>query len=272
MATPQEEIARQVEQDHQELKNLIAAFLLVGGTYLTVQEWADARKAQKPRLMKRVNKLLADQNQRLVNNGSIEKLVDEVWNEGATQAQKELRQAGEQVTDTLSKREAETVKDALAKELKTDLTKLRVGMLRSTDKVVTDLIDDAVLKASRGTPLGDAIGEAVKQFDERGVPGIIDRSGRRWKPETFTDLCVRVTQQRTRTQVKVAVCRHSTTRYVKVVGGGANTCRDCAALEGKILSVTAPALPPAVMTVDQAIQERLFHPRCTHDIAPWKPV
>lgn len=275
MATEQQarqQIVGQVEEDHQELVEILAAFLLVGAGTLTATEWAASRRAQKPRVMKQVNRLLTKQNSRLVNDPIVRRVVEEGWETGEQAIRRQLAEDAATAVEKVTAAQAETIKKALVAELQEDLTKLRVGMLRSSDKTLTKLINqvaDGVADGAADKTVEAAVTEAVEQLRRDGVAGIIDRSGRRWKPETFTDLCVKTVHSRAVTQGKLDACIVNNIPLVKVVGGGANTCDDCMQLEGVILAVDSPVTPPAIMTVDDARRRRLFHPRCTHSIEPY---
>lgn len=263
-----QQIVDQVDEDHQEVVDVLVAFLLVGAGTLTVAEWVASRTAQKPRVMKQINRLLTNQNSRLVNDPVVRQVIEQGWETGEQALRRQLAENAQDAVEKVTRTQAEAIKKALVAELQEDLTKLRVGMLRSSDRTLTTLINDTASKATTET-LEDSVRKAVQLLERDGVAGIVDRSGRRWKPQTFTDLCVKTVHSRAVTQGKLDACRVNQVDLVVVVGGISTTCDDCLALEGKILSVGSPAVYPAVMTVDEARQARLFHPRCTHSIEPW---
>ena len=67
-------------------------------------------------------------------------------------------------------------------------------MLDSSKRAYIDIINYTVMEVSSGYKTSEqAIRSTIKQWADKGVPALIDRSGREWSPESYVRTVIRST-------------------------------------------------------------------------------
>lgn len=126
---------------------------------------------------------------------------------------------------------------------------------------------------------------AVQRFLAEGIPGFVDRSGRRWTIGAYAEMAGRTSVNRAYNDAGVWRQQQSGLNLVTVVRG-LDSCRKCAAWAGKILSTDGTPAGPVILphqtedrsvavqvdgTVEGARASGWGHPNCRCRLVPYMP-
>lgn len=126
---------------------------------------------------------------------------------------------------------------------------------------------------------------AVQRFLAEGIPGFVDRSGRRWTIGAYAEMAGRTSVNRAFNDAGIWRMQQSGLNLVTVVRG-LDSCRKCAAWAGKILSTDGTPAGPVILphqtedrsvavqvdgTVDGARAAGWAHPNCRCRLVPFMP-
>ena len=126
---------------------------------------------------------------------------------------------------------------------------------------------------------------AVQRFLAEGIPGFVDRSGRRWTIGAYAEMAGRTSVNRAYNDAGVWRMQQSGLNLVTVVRG-LDSCRKCAAWAGKILSTDGTPAGPVILphqtedrsvavqvdgTVEGARASGWGHPNCRCRLVPYMP-
>jgi len=126
---------------------------------------------------------------------------------------------------------------------------------------------------------------AVQRFIAEGIPGFIDRGGRRWTIGAYAEMAGRTTVNRAFNDAGIWRMQQSSIHLVTVVRG-LDSCRKCAAWAGKILSTDGTPAGPRVLphvsreqavtvnvagTVEEARAAGWNHPNCRCRLVAYSP-
>lgn len=178
-----------------------------------------------------------------------------------------------------------------------DLPDLEPAVARLTnERAVTRLVDEAVT-ALRGTHLQilrssldvyrtavyeagttsvvtgvrtrrQAAQQVLDRFANRGVTGFVDRTGRAWSLESYSEMAVRTSAGRA--QVAGTLDRFTDAgRDMVIVSDAPQECQVCRPWEGRVLSISGAT--PGYPTVGAATSAGLFHANCRHALGAYIP-
>jgi len=119
-----------------------------------------------------------------------------------------------------------------------------------------------------GATAKNAVQEALNAFAERGITEFRDRAGRRWELPEYADMFVRTNIQRAGLRATV----ETMDRYgwdMCFVNSHTGCCPKCDQWQGVIMSLRG--MTPGLPTVQQAMDEGLFHPNCAHQLQVYLP-
>lgn len=145
-------------------------------------------------------------------------------------------------------------------------------ILRSTVDAYRSVVAQASGQVLLGTQTRlEATQAALDSFAKRGITGLVDRAGRGWDMESYTEMAVRTST------AHAAVAAHmdrlqEAGQDLVIVSNAPAECSRCRPWEGKVLSISGSAVgTEAVASLDEATSAGLFHPNCRHSTGIYLP-
>lgn len=142
-------------------------------------------------------------------------------------------------------------------------------MRRDADDIYRAIVEAAMNdRESNGESVRSAMQKALNQFAEQGITGFTDKAGRRWGLEEYTDMAMRTAMQRASMQATI----DSMVNYgwdLCFVNAHMGACPLCQKWQGVIMSLTGKT--PDYPTLQEAMDEGLFHPNCAHILQIYFP-
>lgn len=161
------------------------------------------------------------------------------------------------------------VNKRLAKQAAGDLAKVHTGMLRQVGERYRSVVAEAAREITDGgMSLKEAVGKVSDRFAKSGITGLVDRAGRRWRPESYAEMALRTTYARAANEGKISRFQERGQNFL-IVSSSSSPCSACAAWQGVILVIDGPVVAPAESTLADAESSGLFHPNCTHSISSY---
>ncbi|QPK81122.1 hypothetical protein G7Y41_08795 [Schaalia sp. ZJ405] len=234
----------------------------------------------------------------------IEYLLGRDWNEVLDQAQRVLDMAadagqGQARMDIRAQMATGNINPTLDAQTVSGLSAIAADTLKNLTGLPALILRDAVdaYQKAMATPVTEvALGavtrlqateDALQEFASRGIKSFMDKSGRRWRIDSYAEMAVRTGAMRAMRHGYDQTLTNSGLDLVMVTGH-AYTCSKCAPWQGSILSLTGQTptgtnlLPSTIDpdqkvrvrvdgTMDQAKAEGLFHPNCEHSYSLYLP-
>jgi hypothetical protein len=135
-----------------------------------------------------------------------------------------------------------------------------------------DLYRSLALENSRANVAGYAGWRQVadsyqKDLAERGVTGFVDKSGREWNMETYSEMVARTsTRQIMNEGTKNRLQEHGHDLAKISSNESEKTCDVCEEWAGEVVSLSGDT--DGYPTLDEAEEAGVFHPNCTHTLGP----
>lgn len=137
--------------------------------------------------------------------------------------------------------------------------RVRTAIRRAT----TEAMRGNLTQGINGTPT--LVRDILRQLDEATKVGIIDASGRKWKPLDYVETVVMTKMSRTHTEATMNDALGRNVQYCVISRHGAtDACRNW---EGRVVKLVrdAPGDYPYIYDIPN---RQLFHPRCKHVVSP----
>lgn len=231
----------------------------------SVTSFERARRAQVLRQIRIVLGNLQDEVNQWADTN-----IKQYYIDGIQEAEKGLQKLGVNPTTTLA---PFTVIDqqavaALVGDVKLGFAESIRGVGRSAQRVISEAERMEIQKLiAEGTITGEArreIAGAVKQLlSENGLAGLVDKSGRAWQLDTYSEMLVRTKAVEARNGGLGNRLAQYGLDLVQVSDHNSKHPA-CAQWEGEVLSYTGKT--PGYPTYDEALGSGLFHPNCEHAI------
>lgn len=172
-----------------------------------------------------------------------------------------------EIVQSFGRTNAQAVR-ALVTETVTALESTHFQILRSTLDVYRQVVVEAgaadVVTGARTRR--QAAQQALDRFANRGVTGFVDRAGRRWNLESYTEMAMRTTTGRA--QVAGALDRMTAAgRDLVIVSDAPQECSVCRPWEGRVLSISGST--EGYPSVAAATGAGLFHSNCRHALGAY---
>lgn len=210
------------------------------------------------------------------------KTVDEAYVRGALEAEREIAQLANagiiNPTTSMTLNDAAVV--ALSSELVSSLAGVNGGILRRVEDIWRTIVAEATGYSVTGAMTTfEAAQRSYTRMAREGLGFFVDSAGRKWSLDTYAEMA-------TRTATTKALMAGHTDRMVQsgvdlvVVSSHPNPAPQCAPFERKVLSLTGRDAGRIVRdghavtvtaTLDQAIEDGLFHPNCRHTLSAYVP-
>lgn len=222
-----------------------------------------AGKIQKARVLARINSELRGLGVDV--DKFVQSEIPQYYLDGANQASQDLKKLGVAVTKAPVNREAIA---ALTDEVSLAFAQSMTTLQRGATKIVTDAQKQQInMTIAQGKLTGETrkmISAAVADdLKNDGIGALIDKAGREWSFEAYTEMLVRTKAVEARNQGLANKMLESGYDLVQVTDHG-STHPACAEWEGQILSISGQT--EGYPTLQEATDAGLFHPNCEHAI------
>lgn len=192
---------------------------------------------------------------------AVQTAVDAAWLAGGVDAAGDLG-----LTGTLSPRTHTRAVQALARETVNAVQGTHRQILRS----VSDIYRSVVAEASgvlTGTQTRRQVAQRVlDRFADRGITGFVDKAGRNWGLQSYTEMATRTAAGRA--QVAGTLDRFTEAgRDLVIVSDAPAECRLCRPHEGRVFSISGAT--PGYPSLGSATG--LFHANCRHSASLFTP-
>lgn len=140
-------------------------------------------------------------------------------------------------------------------------------ILRSVTDQYRTIIAETVHGVSTGVATRrEASQAALNRFANRGVTGFVDRGGRRWNLQSYTEMAIRSASGQAALQGATDRLQEND-RDLVVISDHAESCPLCRPWQGRVcsLSGTNRLFPP----LSAATADGLFHPNCAHSLGAY---
>lgn len=217
----------------------------------------------------------ADAHLRLLERGIAQDMIDAViggYTDGVVAAATSV--PGAPVPAVVPTRAIE----ALAAEAATAVLSQRTAILRSTEDIYRSLTEVVSARAmATGTPYNRILQNSLNEYADRGITGFVDRAGRRWGIDSYSEMAVRTANNRAHNQGRKDQYQELGVELVLTSWHRASAPQ-CIPYQGKILALSGQAGPRQVQdratgemitvevtaTLDEAIENGYRHPNCAH--------
>ena len=222
-----------------------------------------------------------------VLNEELVKIVATGTDEAILAMSKELEAGGRAAVQAIDTRVPSSMSSALRPnaddQLKTvftawdnvaanQLNQVGASMIKSASTIYTDIATKVTGEVLTGSMTGrQAMSQAAKQWADKGIPALIDKAGRKWTTEAYTQTLVRTNVRNVSTGVQTERLDQYGLDLMEVsshVGAREN----CAPYQGKIYSRSGNSnnYPPLSSTSMGDI-DGLFGINCQHPMYPYIP-
>lgn len=136
----------------------------------------------------------------------------------------------------------------LKKPAKDSLNLTNTTMLHKAQEVFKNLVfeiaDEAIRIMNNNTSAmitgaesrQQALRKAIRQFNDKGITGFVDKRGRNWTPEAYVNMCMRTTAGNVANEVQTARCRDYGINLI-AIDAHAGARPKCAKDQGKIFDL-----------------------------------
>lgn len=138
-------------------------------------------------------------------------------------------------------------------------------MLEKTGQLYVDTINRTTLQVLTGAMSGrEALVKTVKEWAASGVPSIVDRAGRQWTTEAYSNMVIRTNTTRVATEVQLKRAEEYGADLIEVSShAGARPL--CAPYQGKIFSISGKSEKyPPLSSTSYGEPAGLFMINCGH--------
>lgn len=264
------------EKDVNELKRIYRRG--IQETILTLEDLATQGKSDKTISRSQMNSVLNQLGVSLAELDSeaeawVREEINKAFKGGQAHALIALGEVGamEKAAKMASKsRLARTSIEAMVADTFEDLLYANNKMKRESVKMVRNIVAEQMkVAAVQGQGLNFTKKSIVERFHEEGNIAIVDRMGRRWKLDTYSEMVSRTKM----TQAHVEGTRvESLERGVDLAIISSHGATDaCRFYEGQIISMNGDT--PGYLTYEELRRSNLiFHPNCKHKLSPIRDI
>jgi hypothetical protein len=195
--------------------------------------------------------------------------VRRYYSEYSEDAVNRLEKSGFPVTTSFSKLDTRAI-ESLADDIMLSYREAYSGVKRAALRMLNQSARDQVTALlAEGKISGDtrrAISDKIAGTLKEGLVALVDRGGRKWSLESYSNMLTRTMLVKTANQGLTNRLLDSGYDLVEV-SDHFGECDLCRPWEGKILSLSGKH--PKYPTTDEAESSGLFHPNCRHRYLPY---
>lgn len=174
---------------------------------------------------------------------------------------------------------------ALATAAVGEVTSQHQMILRQAEDIYRTVVHQGMRRAMlAGVPNQIAVQDVLNKFADSGITSFVDKAGRRWSMDTYTDMAVRTVRNHARNEGHMRGYDLAGVRFVKASWHPASAPQ-CAPYQNQILSIDGgtgavevtnivtgePMTITVKATLRQAIAAGYHHPNCRHRDIPYTP-
>ena len=185
--------------------------------------------------------------------------------------------AGLSEAGVFASRVNDTAISALAQQSQVALATHLLQVQRSTVDVYQRISTQAAARhIAAGTTQQTALRHTIQEFADKGITGFVNKAGRQWEIDTYSDMVVRTVTHRARTEGYFQGMRELGVELVKISTHPA-CAPQCQPFQGRVLALSGPAGPRVVVdhkgdaqivqvvaTMKDALAKGYKHPNCRH--------
>ena len=124
----------------------------------------------------------------------------------------------------------------LQKQAKDSLNLTNTTMLHKTQEALKILNSNTAAAITGAEARQQALRKTIRQFNDKGITGFVDKSGRNWTPEAYVNMCMRTTSGSVANEVQTARCEDMGVNLIQIDShSGARP--KCAKDQGKIFDL-----------------------------------
>lgn len=197
----------------------------------------------------------------------IEQTIGQVYTLANVETQAFLRQIGieKQVRPEFAQIHQRAV-DVVAQNMADNLRDATQFVGRRVNDIFRRVaLEQAGRKLAAGATWQDIKKKVVQQLLDKGQTAFVDRIGRRWRLDTYTEMVARTTTRETASVATLNTCREFRLNLVRITTHYP-TCEMCAALQGKVFSIDGEDNRYPELTDEYRPP---IHPNCRHVLVPY---
>ena len=154
--------------------------------------------------------------------------------------------------------------EVLARETIDTLQRSHVRILRESEDIYRDIVSQNIGDALLGTETRrQTTQRMLNQFADKGISTIIDKAGRHWEMQTYSEMATRAALGRSAINGHMNRMKEIGMDLV-IVSDHPDECPDCEPWENQILSISGES--SEYPSVGEAEADGLFHPGCGHTL------
>jgi hypothetical protein len=159
--------------------------------------------------------------------------------------------------------------EALKRETLENLEATSARILRSSLDAYRSVISDTAAQVLLGTQTRrEACQVALNRFAGRGITGFVDKAGRGWNLESYTEMAVRTGTAKAAIQGHTDKLQENGLDLV-IISNAPRECPLCRPHEGKVYSISGN--DPKYPSLQSARSAGLFHANCRHSASLYQP-
>ncbi len=234
---------------------------------ITLNSATDFSRARRISTLKQIDKILQGLDKKTV--GWVQKEVKSYYQEHGQDAIKVLKADGFPVNTVFGLVDDEAV-EALSGEIMTYYREAYSGVKRAAMRMLNEsarLQIQALLAEGKITgATRKAISDRIAGELRKGFVALVDRGGRQWSIEAYSNMLTRTMLVKTSNQGMMNRLLRNGYDLVRV-SDHLGSCPLCNPWQGQVLSMSG--VHPDYPSVDKAKGEGLFHPNCRHRLLPY---
>lgn len=218
---------------------------------IDTDRWLMQKLAEVGKLNKENIKIIAQMSG--ISQTAAERMLFEAAEEVVKMTEQGFRYMARQglidsVVEAYKSKNVKRVMKNLQKQAKDSLNLTNTTMLHKAQEAFKNLVQNtaeealkimnnnttAVITGSESRQ--QALRKTIKQFNDKGITGFVDKSGRNWTPEAYVNMCMRTTAGSVANEVQTARCEDMGVNFIQIDShSGARP--KCAKDQGKIFSL-----------------------------------
>lgn len=154
---------------------------------------------------------------------------------------------------------------------KTQASSVIDNLVAKAGQQYLDLVSKTQIQVLSGIPIQKAMEEASTELAKKGVPALVDRAGRTWTPEAYTQMMFRTTITQTATATQLQRMDELEMDLVEI-SSHAGARPKCEPYQGKVYSLHGKTKGyPLLSDTSYGEPDGLFGVNCGHTMYPYIP-
>lgn len=260
-----ENLARQVTGLYSEAERVLLKRIARNlGRGIDAPAWAEAKLAQLEEYRRQTEALLAALEKK--SSAGVREAIAAAYERGGLSAVADLARMGRSAVEPLAGLRAV---EALAQETIGYVTATHPRILRATMDAYRSVIAETGQQVLLGAQTRrQAAQSALDRFAAKGITGFVDKAGRSWTMESYTEMATRTGAGKAAVQGHVDRLQANGLDLV-IVSDAPKECPLCRPWEGKVLSISGSS--SEYPSLAEARAAGLQHVNCRHSVSAYQP-